>query len=169
MIRIVVLSYMAGATTANGVDASKKQFLSCPNGCGKMFPKQKHLRGHLEKGCDGPQDCEILGCSYVVVRGGNTIECVLKGVLISSILQKDVFNYMQTHLRTNHLQYFTKKQEDQKRFDRAKAALPSVAVELWRRSRLASMFKLSANGGVKSKLRCGFASNAVTRKRNDTL
>ena len=146
MIRIVVPSYTAGATTANGVDASKKQFLSCPNGCGKMFPKQKHLRGHLEKGCDGPQDCEVLGCSYVDVRNGNIIGCVLKGVLISSILPKDVSNYMQTHLKTNRSQYFTKKQDDQKLFDRAKAALPSVAVELWRRSRLASKFKLSANG-----------------------
>ena len=51
MIHIVVPSYTAGATTANGVDASKKQFLSCPNGCGKMCPKQKHLRGH-ENDCD---------------------------------------------------------------------------------------------------------------------
>ena len=56
MIRIVVPSYMAGATTANGVDAKKaccyaSQFLSCPSGCGKMFSKQKQLHGH-EKGCD---------------------------------------------------------------------------------------------------------------------
>ena len=150
MIRIVVPSYMTGATTANGVDASKKQCLSCPNGCGKIFPKQKHIRGHLKKGCNGLQECEVLGCRYMDVRVGNTIECVLKGVLISSKLPKDVSNYMQTHLRTKHLQYFTKKQdkkqEDKKRFDRAKATLPSVAIELWRWNRLASMFKLSENG-----------------------
>ncbi len=143
MTRIVVPSYMTGATTANGVDASKKQCLSCPNGCGKIFPKQKHLHGHLKKGCNGLQECEVLGCRYMDVRVGNTIECVLKGVLISSKLPKDVSNYMQTHLRTKHLLYFMKKQ---KRFDRAKATLPSVVIELWRWNRLASRFKLSENG-----------------------
>lgn len=88
MIRVVVPPYTAGATTTNSVNASKKQFLTCHIGCGKMFPKERHIRRHLEKGCDGPQDCEVLGCSYVDVRGGNIIGCVLKGVLISSILPR---------------------------------------------------------------------------------